>query len=413
MPTHRCRLQFEAPAIAPLCWLTLKVESVPAAAAKTPPPLARDGSVLENEFLRAVVREDGRVDLTHKATGATYAGLHYFEDVGDVGDPWLFKPVGKPVTTSGAAEIAVVENTPWRAAIEVKVQLELPLARPSTAREGTPEKGRVLLTSRLALTRTGRRLDIETTIDNGCRDHRVRICFPTGIATDTTYAGGQFSVDERPTKQPDMSKWIEPVDGYPNFGFAGLSDGRRGLAVLNLGLPEYFVAGDESDILTLTLFRAMQLRRWPEGTGEAQWAGAQQLGQLTVRYAIYPHAGGWQEGKLWQAYRDFSRPLVCSEMIGAVRTGRESLLALDAADLEVACVKKAERENGLVVRLWNPTGAAQEGKLTLGLPFKSAVTTNLNEDPRTDDAVKLRAIGRRAVRFTVGAKKIVTLMFRK
>ena len=410
MTTRRYRIQFEAPVIPPMSWLTLKV--VPAAAAKPPPPLLRRGRVLENAFLKAVVRDDGRVDLTHKESGATYSGLHYFEDVGDVGDPWLFKPVGQPVTTSGPAEIAVVENTPWRAAIEVKVRLELPLARPAAAKEGTPEKGQVLLTSRLSLTRSGRRLDVETTIDNGCRDHRLRVCFPTGIATDTTYAGGQFSVDERPTQQPDMSTWIETVDGYPNFGFAGLSDGRRGLAILNLGLPEYFVAGEKSDVLTLTLLRAMQLRRWPEGTGEAQWAGAQNLGRLTVRYALYPHAGGWQEGKLWQAYRDFSRPLVCSEMIGAVRAGKESMVALDAADLEVACLKKAEKNEGLIVRVWNPTGAAQEGKLTLGLPFKSVITTNLNEDPQPDAAVKLRAAGRRAARFTVGAKKIVTLLFR-
>jgi mannosylglycerate hydrolase len=411
MPTHRCRIQFEAPAIAPLSWLTLKVET--AAKAKTPSkPLVRGGRVLENEFLKAVVRDDGRVDLTHRATGATYAGLHSFEDVGDVGDPWLFKPVGRPVTPSGAAEISVVENTPWRATIEVTVRLELPLSRPSAAPEGTTEKGQVVLTSRLSLTRSGQRIDIETTIDNGCRDHRLRVCFPTGIATDTTYAGGQFSVDERPTKQPDMSTWIEPVDGYPNFGFAGLSDGRRGLAILNLGLPEYFVAGPASDVLTLTLLRAMQLRRWPEGTGEAQWAGAQQLGRMTVRYALYPHAGGWQEGKLWQAYRDFSRPLVCSEMIGAVRSGTGSLLALDAADLEVACLKKASREDGLIVRLWNPTGAAQEGKLTLGLPFASVVTTNLNEDPQTDATIKLRPGGRRTVRLTVGARKIITLLFR-
>jgi alpha-mannosidase len=411
MTTRRYRIQFEAPVIPPMSWLTLKV--VPAAAAKASVPgLVRDGRVLENEFLRAVVRDDGRVDLTHKATGVAYNGLHYFEDVGDVGDPWLFKPVGKPVVTSGPAEIRVVENTPWRAAIEVKVRLELPLARSAKAPEGTPEKGQVTLTSRLSLARSGQRLDVETTIDNSCRDHRVRVCFPTGIETDTTYAGGQFSVDERPTKQPDMSKWIETVDGYPNFGFAGLSDGRRGLAILNLGLPEYFVAGEKSDVLTLTLLRAMQLRRWPEGTGEAQWGGAQHLGRMTVRYALYPHAGGWQDGKLWQAYRDFARPLVCSEMMGAVRSGKGSMVALDAADLEVVCVKKAERSDGLVVRIWNPTDAAQEGKLTLGVPFKAVITTNLNEDPRPDATVKLRTAGRRTARFTVGAKKIVTLMFR-
>ncbi len=409
MTTRRYRIQFEAPVIPPFSWVTLKV--VPAPAAAKPTSLVR-GHVLENDALKAVVRADGRIDLTHKETGETYTGLHAFEAVGDVGDPWLFKPVGPSVTPSGAAAIRVVENTAWRATIEVKTRLVLPLARPASARAGTPETGEVLLTSRVSLTRSGRRLDIETTIDNACRDHRVRVCFPTGIATDTTYAGGQFSVDERPTKQPDMSTWIEPVDGYPNFGFAGLSDGRRGLAILNLGLPEYFVTGEKCDTLTLTLLRAMQLRRWPEGTGEAQWAGAQNLGRITARYALYPHAGGWQDGKLWQAYRDFSRPLICSEMVGAVRSGKGSLLAIDAADIEVACVKKAEREDGLVVRIWNPTAAAQDCKLALGIPFTSVVTTNLNEDPRPDASGALRIRGKRAVRVTVSARKIMTLLFR-
>ena len=411
MASRRYRIQFEAPPIAPLSWLTLKV--APGVATRPPPRrLARNGRVLENEFLKAVVRRDGRVDLTHQATGASYRGLHYFEDVGDAGDPWKFRPVGQPVSTAGPAEINVVENTAWRAVIQVTVRLELPRARPSTAPDGTPEKGPVVLTSRLALTRSGRRLDIETTIDNSCRNHRLRACFPTGLAADTTYAGGQFSVDERPTQLPDMSQWIEPVDGYPNFGFAGLSDGRRGLAILNLGLPEYFVTGANHDILTLTVLRAMQLKRWPEGTSDALAVGAQHLGRTTVRYALYPHAGGWREGKLWQAYRDFSRPLLCSEMIGAVRTGRRSMLALDAADLEVACVKKAEREDGLVVRIWNPTNAAQEGKLTLGMPFTSVVAVNLNEEPGSDAALELRIGGRRTVRFTVGTGKVITLLFR-
>jgi hypothetical protein len=409
MPTQRCRLQFEAPEIPPMSWLALKV--APAAPDRiSRPPLVGDGCVLENDFLKAVARGDGRLDLTDKATGASYEGLHYFEDVGDAGDPWHFRPVGETVATAGPAEIKVVEDTPWRAAIEVTVSVMLPADRLAAATECAPDR-RVRIASRLSLTRSGRRLDIETTIENTCRHHRLRVCFPTGIAADTTYAGGQFSVDERPTKQPDMSAWIEKVDGYPNYGFAGLSDGRRGLAILNLGLPEYFVTGPGHDILALTLLRTMRLKWRPAAAGEDYAIGLQQLGPQTVRYALYPHAGGWREGKLWQAYRDFSRPLLCATMLGAVRTGGASMLALDAADLEVACVKRAEREDGLIVRIWNPTDAAREGRLTLGVPFRSVAIANLNEDPRDDADGDLR-VSRRTVRLIVGARKILTLLFR-
>jgi len=373
--------------------------------------LARGKRELENEFLKAVVRDDGRADLKHKETGATYKGLHYFEDIGDVGDPWNSRLVGKTVVSSGAAEIELLENTAWRSVVQVKTSLRLPAARCDQPEGEKGRRAKVQLTSRLILTRSSRWLEIETTIHNTCRDHRLRACFPTGIKTDKTYAGGQYSVDERATVLPDMSEWIEPIDGYPNFGFAGLSDGRRGLAVLNMGLPEYFVAGEKHDVLALTLLRAVGLKRWPVGFGVKEMEGSQSLGTLTMRYALYPHSGGWQEGKLWQAYRDFASPLLCSELIGSVRKGGKSLLALDAEDLEVACVKKAEREDALIARIWNPTDVEQTGKLTFGIPFESVATVNLNEDPQPEAGVTLRA-GRRVARLTVDPGKIITLMFR-
>lgn len=410
--THRCRLQFEAPVVAPWSRLTLKigVSSIRRSASGMK-RLARGKRWLENEFLKAVVRDDGRVDLKHKETGATYKGLHYFEDVGDVGEPWNFRPTGSTLTSSGRSEIELVENTAWRAVIRVKTSMRLPAARCDQPAGWKAKKAKVQLTSRLTLTRFSRWLDVETTIDNECRDHRLRVCFPTGIAAEKTYAGGQYSVDERDTTLPDMSQWIEPINGYPNFGFAGLSDGKRGMAVLNLGLPEYFVTGKKHDVLTLTLLRAVGLKRWPVGYGVREMEGSQSLGRMTVRYALYPHSGGWQEGKLWEAYRDFSRPLLCSEVIGAVRPGGKSVLSLDAGNLEVACIKKAERENGLIVRIWNPTASAQKGKLTLGIPFQSAVTTNLNEDPRPEPEIKLSTT-RGSARFSVPGGKIATLLFR-
>jgi len=410
MKTHRYRLQFDSPVVAPMSRLTLKVVARKGRRSVAGKRLARDKHVLENEFLKAVVRDDGRVDLKHKRTGATYKGLHYFEDIGDVGDPWNSRPTGKTVVSSGAAEIELLENTPWRSVVQVKKSMRLPAARCDQPEGQKGKKAKVQLTSRLILTRSSRWLEVETTIDNHCRDHRLRACFPTGIKTDKTYAGGQYSVDERATTLPDMAEWIEKIDGYPNFGFAGLSNGRRGLAVLNMGLPEYFVTGEEHDVLTLTLLRAIGLKRWPIGYGVKEMEGSQSLGKLTMRYALYPHSGGWQEGNLWQAYREFASPLLCSELIGSVRKGGKSMLSLDAENLEVACVKKAEREEALIVRVWNPTAVVQKGKLTFGSPFESVTTVNLNEDPQPEAGATLRA-SRRVARLTVDPGKIVTLRF--
>ena len=388
MTAQRYRMQFEVPAIPALAWTKLKV--VRAAAPAAEPGLATAANVLENEFLKASFRADGRVDLLHKLTGKKYAGLHYFEDVGDTGDPWKFNPTGQPVTPTGPAKIKLIENTPWRAVIQVEMQWD------------------TKVTSQFSLTRIGRHLEVRSTIENKCRNHRLRVCFPTGIVTDKTYAGGQFSVDERATHLPDMTGWTEQIDGYPNFGFAGLTDGKAGLAILNLGLPEYFVTGAQHDVLTLTLLRAIQLKRWPEGVGDALSVGAQMLGTQTVRYAIYPHAGNWADGQVLQEYRQFACPLILSEMIGEPPVApREGLIELSPSSLEIACIKKAQRENSLVVRVWNPLATPQTGKLKLGVSFKKAYFTDLNETRQN----AIKSAGKRSVQFTVPPYRIVTLLF--
>ncbi|MEI8314626.1 MAG: glycoside hydrolase family 38 C-terminal domain-containing protein, partial [Verrucomicrobiota bacterium] len=388
MPSQRYRVQFEVPAIPGLAWTRLKV--VTATAPATESGLATAPNILENEFLKATFREDGRVDLVHKLTGKNYVGLHFFEDVGDAGDPWKFNPTGKPNTPTGPAKITLIENTPWRAVIQVELQWD------------------TKVTSQFSLTRTGRSLEVSSTIENKCRDHRLRVCFPTGIITDKTYAGGQFNVDERATHLPDMTGWTEKIDGYPNFGFAGLTDGKAGLAILNIGLPEYFITGSQCDVLTLTLLRATQLRRWPTGVGDALSVGAQMLGSQTVQYAIYPHAGSWADGEVLQEYRQFACPLILSEMIGEPPAApRAGLLELSPSTLEIACIKKAQRENSLVVRLWNPLATPQTGQLKLGVGFKKAFFTDLNETRQT----AIKSAGKRSVKFTVPPHQIVTLLF--
>lgn len=412
MNAQRYRVYFEVPSIRPMTWMKLKVVPAgrPSGVAKSVSPSA---NTLENEFLKVSFQPDGRVDLTHKASGREYKGLHYYEEVGDLGDPWKFKAAGEPMVPPGPAEIAVVENTPWRATVEVKLQWTLPRARPSAMPDGTPERDAVKVVARFSLTRSGRYVEVNSSIENHCRDHRLRVGFPTGMAVDKTYAGGQFNVDERATHLPDMTGWTEQVDGYPNLGFAGLSDGQQGLSILNLGLPEYFITGTQRDVLTLTLIRATQLKRWPEGASDALSIGAQMLGTSTARYAIYPHAGDWSDGAVLQEYRQFVSPLILSEIVGEPPSSpRESVVEVAPASLEVACIKKAQREDSLVVRVWNPLATPQNGKIALAVGFKKAFYTDLNETPQDAAAIQLKPAGKRGVQFTVPPRRIVTLLFR-
>ena len=366
-------------------------------------PVSPGKNILENEHLKVTIRKDGRLDVLHKRSGRLYPGLHYFADEGEAGDPWTNEPVpGTRVTTlDRPARVRAVANGPLRAAYEIKTQVEC-------------GGGHVEITSLVSLASGSKRLDIETTIDNNARDHKLTACFPTGLSSDITYAGGQYDVLERPVELPDMSGWPEKISGYPNYGFLGISDGTNGLAVLDMGLPEYSVDQADKSTLQLTLLRATQLKHWTPDADSSQVSAGQCPGRSSVRYAVCPHEGGWLEGRLWQEYRDFSAPLLTGQFFGARDSmpDTESAISLEPDVLECSCIKKAEDEGSLVVRLWNPDVESRKGVLRSSMPFEDASYVSFNEEPLDGSLISLSRTDGKSISFVVKSKQIVTILIR-
>jgi len=186
------------PVIPPMSWLTLKV--VPAAAAKPPPPLLSRGRVLENDFLKAVVRADGRVDLTHKEdrynlqrgcttskTLATWATPGFFQ---------ARRPARYHVWSRGNRRCrgyAVARRARGQGASGVA-------AGPSGRGKGrhAGEGTRCCWPRGCRSPAPAGGSTVETTIDNGCRDHRVRVCSPHRNRDRHHLCRRPVSVDERP-----------------------------------------------------------------------------------------------------------------------------------------------------------------------------------------------------------------------
>ncbi|MBN2309087.1 MAG: hypothetical protein JXR94_08960, partial [Candidatus Hydrogenedentes bacterium] len=87
-----------------------------------PGTLAPETNVLENEHLRAAFNADGTIDLTHKETGRTYAGIHYLEDSGETGQSWVHMlPDDNQIITSHGfpVSIALEEAGPLLARMRV------------------------------------------------------------------------------------------------------------------------------------------------------------------------------------------------------------------------------------------------------------------------------------------------------
>ncbi|NQT94018.1 MAG: alpha-mannosidase, partial [Lentisphaerae bacterium] len=128
--------------------------------------VGRRPDLLENEFLRVEIAENGTFTLTDKRSGRVSSGLNVFEDTGDVGDYWVYYPPyeNRTYTSLGSrARIWMEENGPLSATACTEIEMEVPahglrpersVAGPSRRSEAT---ARLTITSRITLRKGGQR----------------------------------------------------------------------------------------------------------------------------------------------------------------------------------------------------------------------------------------------------------------
>jgi mannosylglycerate hydrolase len=379
-----------------------------------------DGT-LENAFLRVELGANGTLTLTDKERGRTWKGLHTIEETGEVGDYWVrFPPSRNRTFTSRAlqAKTWVEENGRLRATIGVELQMDVPVrATPDELTvccdTGRSEETRVMtVVSRFTLKRGSRRLEVHTVVDNTVEDHRVRVGFPTGIRADVSAASGHFTVDERPVRprEEEPGQFYPEMQTMPQQHFVDLSDGTHGLAVLNRNLMEFEACDDEARTLYLTLFRGVRNRICTEFRSPSDYRdqkGGQQLGRLEFDYALYPHAGDWKTGRVYEEADAFAVP------IGAIQTGAHhqgtlplegSFLELESDALVLSAFKRAEDRETLILRCFNPTGEDMVGRIRVMPEVKQAWRTNLDE-VREEELAPRDGV----IELAVGPRKIVTL----
>ena len=155
--------------------------------------------------------------------------------------------------------------------------------------------------------------------------------------------------------------------------------------MLNKDLIEFEVSEDESRTLYLTLLRCVGIDICTEGrcgTTDSSDEGAQCLGTHRFSLAVCPHNGNWIDAKLYSAVEKYTlspRMYQVSKTNGGRLPMNMSLLEVSNPDVQLAAVKKAQRDEGIVIRIYNPTQSAQTCKLTLAANISKAFQTDMNE----------------------------------
>lgn len=372
-------------------------------------------NVLENEYLRAEILPDGRINLTNKETGRECQGLHYFEDRSEVGDHTTHRPADEDeiITSIGAhAEIAKTLDGPILVQYRVKVTMMLPNDALADRSRRNPVKVPYEIVSLITLTKGSCYLEIKTQVNNEVRDHKLRVMFPSGYhEAAKSFSETHFDVTERDIHLPDTSTWKEPMlPYYPQYMFCGIEDGQSGLAILNVGLPEYAAHEDEQRTIGLTLLRTYRfpiIGADPEDvtTDETQ-VMCQCLRPFTSDYAICPYKGNWNQGHVYEFANEFNLKLRLNQVGRSMGNlpSTMSFITVEPEQLVLSAVKKSSRNNNLIVRVFNPMEDTVSGSIKFWKRIAEANLVDLNEKK-----ISKADYDGNSVKVTAGKNKIVTI----
>lgn len=363
-----------------------------------------EGSALENTFVRVTVHEDGTFDILDKIADRLYEGLNVLEDAEDVGDEYDYSPCQEPLTVTSRGSrgtLRVLDRGPLAGRVEAAFNLALPKGMDDARRRRLGEQVECGTLVRVGLTAGDPVVDVEVVFDNGALDHRLRAAFPTGVASDWVVSDGQFVLNRRPMDHSPRPDWVQPPpDSYPQQDFSLVEDERGGLALMARGLPEISARRDADGraVLSLTLLRAVgwlsrddfPTRKFTNAGPTLYTPAAQCPGRQRFRYAAVPFSGGHLSAGVKAISERWRTPTPSVQGVWEWHApGGRGLLEKSSADIAVTAIKRHERRDTLVVRLYNLSGTRVEETLTMGRRVVGAWRSNILEE--RGEALETRA----------------------
>lgn len=217
-----------------------------------------------------------------------------------------------------------------------------------------------------------RRIEFTTILVNNEKYVRYQVHFPSSVRDGVRFDEIPFGA----TRRPDA---IE----FPSQNWVDLSNGRHGLAVLNSGLPGNVITGST---VMVSLLRAHSLGAYGFGGGYEPGMSCEtgfQLGrERTMRYAMVPHSGGWQEASVYRDGLEFNHPVLCRT--SAAHEGRLpkrwGFLTVSSPAAVVSALNPGEGHETLL-RVYEATGrSAADVTIRVNAQVESAQSSNLMEE---------------------------------
>lgn len=311
--------------------------------------------IIQNDVLRATITFGGCItSLLHKASGKeALAGpgnrFVLFDDHPLYWDAWDVDAyhLEKMVACSSACAHEILTDERLRAEVRFTYKISTESSIVQTVR----------------LDAASEMLQFHTTVDWHESHKFLKVQFPLNIRSASVTYEVPFGAVERPTHVNtswDMAKF--EVCGHR---FADMSEYDFGCALLNDCKYGYSARGN---LLALSLLRSPKA---PDDTAD--------MGTHQFSYALLPHSGSWQAGRVLESAIRLNSPL--QQQNGGVGTSFQ-FLSIDQPSVFVSAFKRPEdrsKVDTIVIRMYEAFGGSCDATCALNLPgWKVAAVSHTN-----------------------------------
>lgn len=300
-------------------------------------------------------------------------------------EPWFIADFGRPgypevahrTFTGRASEARIESGAGWGALITT-----FPQAPESVEEMGNP----AVVTQTITLHEDSRWVDLEyrlTGKDESPLIEAGHVVFPFA-ARRPRYAVNKTGAVIDPST--DIARGANRLlHGCERW--VDVEDGRAGILVIPFDSPLFSIGsmaierfdGDAlpgDPVLYFNLFNT----QW--GTNFPQWIG----GDLRFRFRLIPHAGDWRDSRAWILAAAAVQPPACLPVDSTALSAPapQGILMAPLDDVETVVFKRAERGEGFILRLRDPTGRGGRRTIRLRVPYgshgtRTAVLCSLTE----------------------------------
>ena len=412
--SRKLRVTFDAPSIPAMG--VCKFALCPVAKVQSG-SLITGENVMENDLVKVEIAADGTFTLTDKKSGASRSGLGYYEDTGDIGNEYIYAMPKNttPILSRGMkADIRIAEDSEFRAVYEIKHKMMIPKSADDTLEKErrhlvefrsrkagrSAELVETEITTTLTLERQNPMLKIKSSLDNQSSDHRLRMMFPSCMDTDTHIADSIFEAAERSNRV--SKEWQNPSNCQHQQYFAGISDGKIGMTVANIGLNEYEVLPDDNNTIAVTLLRCTgEIGDW----GVFPTPEAQCIGKTEVELAVMLHAGNSIEsGAFAEAYK-YQQPILTMQTKVHSGSNDSALIDWSGDSLALTSLKPADNGNGNIIRFVNYSGKPTTLKLKVNFPHSEIAHASVTE-------IADKVLGKDNITAEINPHEIYTLLIK-